>query len=202
MDNTSNIPLLLFPILLLPFPLFLKKVTFSFHYNSYYFSLCYIYLSLKLSQRFFGHVFILAVLGVPCCVDFSVVVTSGATLQLWCVGFVCGGFFVKHGLQDSWALQHRFNSCGEPAQLLCSMWDLPRSGIKPVPLALAGRFFTTEPPGEPFTKVSSSLQTYSPDFQPPGEPFKKVFLSLQTYSPDFFPIFSAIPCGLPSITIL
>ena len=41
----------LFPILLLPFPLFFKKV--SFHYNSYYFSLCYIYLSLKLSQRFF-----------------------------------------------------------------------------------------------------------------------------------------------------
>lgn len=98
MDNTSNIPLPLFPILLLPFPLFLKKVTFSFHYNSYYFSLCYVYLSLKLSQRFFGHVFILAVLGVPCCVDFSVVVTSGATLQLWCVGFVCGGFLVKHGL--------------------------------------------------------------------------------------------------------
>ena len=29
------------------------------------------------------------------------------------------------------------------------MWDPPGSGIKPVPPALAGRFFTTEPPGKP-----------------------------------------------------
>ena len=30
------------------------------------------------------------------------------------------------------------------------MWDLPRSGFKPMSLALAGGFFTTEPPGKPF----------------------------------------------------
>ena len=30
------------------------------------------------------------------------------------------------------------------------MWDLPRPGIKPMSLALAGRFFTTEPPGKPY----------------------------------------------------
>ena len=29
------------------------------------------------------------------------------------------------------------------------MWDLPGSGIKPVSPTLAGRFFTTEPPGKP-----------------------------------------------------
>ena len=29
------------------------------------------------------------------------------------------------------------------------MWDLPGSGIEPVSPALAGRFFTTEPPGKP-----------------------------------------------------
>ena len=29
------------------------------------------------------------------------------------------------------------------------MWDLPGPGIKPVTLALAGRFFTTELPGKP-----------------------------------------------------
>ena len=30
------------------------------------------------------------------------------------------------------------------------MWDLaPRPGIKPLPPALAGGFFTTEPPGKP-----------------------------------------------------
>ena len=28
-------------------------------------------------------------------------------------------------------------------------WDLPGPGIKPVSAALAGRFFTTEPPGKP-----------------------------------------------------
>ena len=30
------------------------------------------------------------------------------------------------------------------------MWDLLGLGIKSVPLALAGRFFITEPPGKPF----------------------------------------------------
>ena len=29
------------------------------------------------------------------------------------------------------------------------MWDLPRPGIERVSLALAGGFFTTEPPGKP-----------------------------------------------------
>ena len=29
------------------------------------------------------------------------------------------------------------------------MWDLPGSGTEPVPTALVGRFFTTEPPGKP-----------------------------------------------------
>ena len=33
--------------------------------------------------------------------------------------------------------------------MLHGMWDPPGSGIKPVPPALAGRFFTTEPPGKP-----------------------------------------------------
>ena len=33
--------------------------------------------------------------------------------------------------------------------MLCSMCDLPGPGIEPVSPALAGRFFTTEPPGKP-----------------------------------------------------
>ena len=41
-----------------------------------------------------------------------------------------------------------FSGCGTPAQLLCGMWDLPRPGIKLASPALAGRFFTTEPPGK------------------------------------------------------
>ena len=28
------------------------------------------------------------------------------------------------------------------------MWDIPGSGIEPLSLALAGGFFTTEPPGK------------------------------------------------------
>ena len=34
------------------------------------------------------------------------------------------------------------------ALLLCSMWDLPRPGIKPMSPALAGGFLTTEPLGK------------------------------------------------------
>ena len=37
--------------------------------------------------------------------------------------------------------------------MLLSMWDLPRSGIEPVSPAWAGRFFTTEPPGNPLYKL-------------------------------------------------
>ena len=32
--------------------------------------------------------------------------------------------------------------------MLRGVWNLPTSGIKPVTLALAGRFFATEPSGE------------------------------------------------------
>ena len=35
------------------------------------------------------------------------------------------------------------------------MWDLPGLGIKPVSSALAGRFFTTEPPGKPLPGASN-----------------------------------------------
>ena len=45
------------------------------------------------------------------------------------------------------------SSCGTWAHLLHHMWDLPRPGIEPVSLALAGRFFTTEPPGKPCLNV-------------------------------------------------
>ena len=49
----------------------------------------------------------------------------------------------------SWALEHRLNSCSTQAQMLCGMWDLPKSGIEPVSPALADRFFTTEPSEKP-----------------------------------------------------
>ena len=48
----------------------------------------------------------------------------------------------------SWALEHRFNSCGIQTWLFHSMWEPPKTGIKPVSSALAGKFSTTEPPGK------------------------------------------------------
>ena len=37
------------------------------------------------------------------------------------------------------------------------MWDLPRPGMEPVSSALAGGFFTTEPPGSPRVVISFYL---------------------------------------------
>ena len=56
----------------------------------------------------------------------------------------------SYGLSScsSQTLEHRLNSCGARASLLRGMWDFPGSGIKSVSPALAGKFFTTEPPGK------------------------------------------------------
>ena len=50
---------------------------------------------------------------------------------------------------SSQALEHRPSGCGKQASLICNVWELPRPGMEPVSLALAGRFFTTKPPGKP-----------------------------------------------------
>ena len=51
---------------------------------------------------------------------------------------------------------HRLNSCGTQAEFLYGTWDLPRSRIEPVFPALAGGFFTTELPGEPWYMLLKS----------------------------------------------
>ena len=48
----------------------------------------------------------------------------------------------------SHTLECRLRSCGTWASLLCSMRDPPRSEIELVSPPLAGRVFTTEPPGK------------------------------------------------------
>ena len=53
----------------------------------------------------------------------------------------------------SQALEHRLSSCGTRAQLLGSMWDLPRPGIKPMSPALAGRFLTTVPTAKSWDRL-------------------------------------------------
>jgi len=45
------------------------------------------------------------------------------------------------------------------------MWDLPGSGIEPISPALAGGFFTTEPPRKPF---SVFLMLWNLSFGNPG----------------------------------
>ena len=57
---------------------------------------------------------------------------------------IVASFVVEQRLQT-----HRLSNCGSWAQLLHSMWDPPRPGLKPVSPALASRFSTTAPPGKP-----------------------------------------------------
>ena len=57
---------------------------------------------------------------------------------------ITASLVAEHRLQT-----RRLSSCGLRAQLLRGMWDLPRPGLESVSPALAGRFSTTTPPGEP-----------------------------------------------------
>ena len=107
------------------------------------------------------HLF-LAVLGLRCCVGFSLAVTSGGyPLPVLCrLLTAVASLVAENGLQrarasavvargpsscSSQALEHGLNSCGAWAQLPPSMWDLLGSRIKPLSPELAYSFFTTEP---------------------------------------------------------
>ena len=57
---------------------------------------------------------------------------------------IAASLVAEHRLQT-----RRLSNCGSQAQLLRSMWDLPRPGLEPVSPALVGRFSTTVPPGKP-----------------------------------------------------
>ena len=75
----------------------------------------------------------------------------------------------EHGLQTcglssggSPALELKLSSCGAWAQLLCSTWDLPRSGIKPLCPALAREFFTTDShQGSPCVAVAFTMVSHA-----------------------------------------
>ena len=108
----------------------------------------------------------LVVLGLHCCMNFSLVAVSRINpLIATCRLLIAMASLVVElrlqGMQASVAaacrlsssclqdLGHRFSSCGTGVQLLCGMLDLLRSGIKHVSPALAGRFFTTGSRGKP-----------------------------------------------------
>ena len=92
-------------------------------------------------------------LGLCCCRLFCSwsnqgILSSCGAQTSHCSGFSCGKAWavgcVDFSIYSSWALKHRLNSCGTH-----SMWALLGSGIGHVSPVLAGRFFTTEPPGKP-----------------------------------------------------
>ena len=92
-----------------------------------------------------------------CCAGFS----FWGLLLLWGLGSRCVGF----SSWGPWALEHRLNSCGAQAYLLCSMWDFPAPGTEPVFPALAGGFFTTEPPGKLYYPFNvHRIYSYAPSF--------------------------------------
>ena len=97
----------------------------------------------------------LAVLGPRCCAGFSLVVASGGFSLVAVPLIAVASLISEHrlcrcGLKScgSWALEQRFNSCGLGLVVHC-MWILHRSGIEPVSPALAHKFLTTAPPGNP-----------------------------------------------------
>ena len=67
---------------------------------------------------------------------------------------VCGPLTIVASVVAEHRLQtRRLSNGGSRAQLLRSMWDLPRPGLEPVSPALAGRLSTTAPPGKPQKRV-------------------------------------------------
>ena len=98
----------------------------------------------------------MAMLGLHCCADFSLVavyrlltaVASPVAVQS--LGRTVFSSYNMWAQQPEFAgSKHRLHTCGTRASLLHGTEDLPRSGIKPVSCIAAG-FFTTEPPEKPF----------------------------------------------------
>ena len=95
-----------------------------------------------------------------CCAGLSLGAASGELPSSQCVGFSL------RQLVQLWNTGSRgtgFSSCDAQTQLLRSMGNSPRPGIKPVSPALAGRFLASELPGESVLSFLSLLQNcYSP----------------------------------------
>ena len=115
--------------------------------------------SLYFKKYLFIYTLYLTVLGFHCClVFFSSCSEQGLLSSRSAQVFHCGGFSYcwsqalgREGFSScgSRAREYRLNSCGEWTLLLCSTWDLPGPEIEPMFTALAGGFFTMEPPGKP-----------------------------------------------------
>ena len=117
----------------------------------------------------------LALLGLHCCTGFSLAEASGAppftvgAQAPCCRGFSAGSAGCT-GRAGSSSHSSRAQSAGSVA-VACrlpfhaGMWDVPGPGVKPRPCALAGWFFTTEPPRKPCIILLN--HPLSPDWWPP-----------------------------------
>ena len=115
-----------------------------------------------------------------------------------------------HGLSSggSQALEYRqSSSCSTRAKLLRGTWDLPRPGIDPKSLALAGRFFTTESPGKPHShsrklKACSRIYKTSVMIISAPRPVSGIKEYLAQYSLGHDPFKSVYKIGLAWKTLL
>ena len=120
-------------------------------------------LSVSMNQGFKFYLFLFwAVLGAGCSTRASLIMVSGgySLVAVHRLLAAVAALIAEHGLQDTRAQQLRLLRSRAPAQplwrtaqLLRGMWDLPRSRTEPVSPALAGRFFTTEPPEKPQVRL-------------------------------------------------
>ena len=88
-----------------------------------------------------------------CCCGISIASVSRGYFLLLCAGFSLR--WVSCG--RAWTLAAGFSSCGAQAWLPHSTRDLPRPGMEPMSPALAGRFLTTGPPGEPENQLFNNI---------------------------------------------
>ena len=118
----------------------------------------FFFLKEKLFLNLFIYLFIFAVLGLRFCVRAFSSCGKREPLLIAVRGplTVAASLVAEHRLQT-----RRLTSCGSRAQLLRSMWDLPRPGLEPVSPALAGRFSTTAPPGKPQTFLYTVMDMYT-----------------------------------------
>ena len=105
-------------------------------------------------------IYLLVALGPPCLVGFSLVLASRGYSCCRARAVGCSGF-----CRFSRALENRLSSCGAWTSLLNSMFDLPGPGtelciVSTASAALPGRFFTTEPPGNPWARFCANIHPW------------------------------------------
>ena len=120
------------------------------HSSSFFESLFFFFFKILCGQFTSFHLFIYLFLAVLCprfCARVFSICGKWGPLFIAAHGplIITASLVAEHRIQT-----RRLSNCGSRAQLLRSMWDLPRPGLEPVSPALAGRFSTTVPPGKPW----------------------------------------------------